>query len=55
MLTTGFKLWFGIFVAALGAAVFAGYTSGGDETGPISFAWKGTVGNHVSYGLLMTA
>ncbi|MBC8364408.1 MAG: hypothetical protein H8E59_05370 [Actinobacteria bacterium] len=55
MLTTGFKLWFGIFVAALGAAVFAGYTSGGDETGPISLAWKGTVGNHVSYGLLMTA
>ena len=38
MLTTGFKLWFGIFVAALGAAVFGGYTSGGDETGPISFA-----------------
>ena len=55
MLTTGFKLWFGIFVAAFGGAVFAGYTSGGNETGPISFAWKGTVGNHISYGLLMTA
>jgi hypothetical protein len=54
MLTTGFKLWFGIFVAAFGAAVFAGYTSGGDETGPLTVAWKGAVGNHVSYGLLIS-
>jgi hypothetical protein len=55
MFTTGFKLWFGIFVAAFGAASFAGYTSGGDQTGPISVAWKGAVGNHISYGLLVTA
>ena len=55
MLTTGFKLWFGVFAAAVGAAVFAGYTSGGDETGPLSLAWKGAVGNHVSYGLFVTA
>ena len=55
MFTTGFKLWFGVFVAAFGAASFAGYTSGGDETGPISLAWKGAVGNHVSYGLFVGA
>jgi len=55
MFTTGFKLWFGVFLAAFGAASFAGYTSGGDETGPISLAWKGAVGNHVSYGLFVGA
>ena len=53
MLTTGFKLWFGLFLAAVFAAVFAGYTSGATETGPISLGWKGGVGNHVSYTILV--
>ena len=35
------------------AAIFAGYTTGGTETGPISLGWKGGVGNHVVYTLLM--
>ena len=35
------------------SAVFAGYTTGGTETGPISLGWKGGVGNHVVYTLLM--
>ena len=55
MLTTGFKLWFGLFMGAMLAAVFAGYTSGATETGPISMGWKGGVGNHVSYVILVTA
>ena len=55
MLTTGFKLWFGLFMGAVLAAVFAGYTSGGTEPGPISMGWKGGVGNHVSYVILVTA
>ncbi|HJL83160.1 MAG TPA: hypothetical protein QGF43_04535 [Acidimicrobiales bacterium] len=55
MLTTGFKLWFGFFVAAFSAAVFAGYTSGATETGPISLGWKGGVGNHVTYVLFVVA
>ena len=55
MLTTGFKLWFGLFMGAVLAAVCAGYTSGGTETGPISMGWKGGVGNHVSYVILVTA
>ena len=53
MLTTGFKFWFGLCVAMVIAAVFAGYTTGGTETGPISLGWKGGVGNHVAYTLLM--
>jgi len=55
MLTTGFKLWFGLFVAVFLAAVFAGYTSGATETGPVSLGWKGGVGNHVSYTILVFA
>lgn len=55
MLTTGFKLWFGLFTAVVFAAVFAGYTSGATETGPISLGWKGGVGNHVSYTILVFA
>ena len=55
MLTTGFKLWFGFAVAAMMAAVFAGYTSGATETGPVSIGWKGGVGNHVSYIILIFA
>ncbi len=55
MLTPGFKLWCGASIFAFSVAVFAGYTSGGDETGPVSLAWKGAVGNHVSYGLIVTA
>ena len=54
MLTTGFKLWFGLCVVMVVAAVFSGYTTGGTETGPISLGWKGGVGNHVVYTLLMT-
>ena len=55
MLTTGFKLWFGFAVAVVMAAVFAGYTSGATETGPVSIGWKGGVGNHVSYTILIFA
>jgi len=55
MLTTGFKLWFGLVVAAFTAAVFVGYTTGGTETGPLTLGWKGAVGNHIAYGIFMMA
>ena len=55
MLTTGFKLWFGLLIAAFTAAVFVGYTTGGTETGPLTLGWKGAVGNHIAYGILMMA
>ncbi len=54
MLTTGFKFFFGLFVALLGAALVYGYASGGNHTGPISLGWKGGVGDHIGYGVLVT-
>jgi hypothetical protein len=53
MLTTGFKFWIGLCTVMMAAAVFAGYTTGGTETGPVSLGWKGGVGNHVAYVLLV--
>jgi len=53
MLTIGFKFWIGLCAVMLVAAVFAGYTTGGTETGPVSLGWKGGVGNHVAYVLLV--
>ena len=55
MLTTGCKLGFGFAMAVALAAVFAGYSSGATETGPLSIGWKGGVGNHVSYTILIFA
>lgn len=53
MFTTSFKLYFGMAVGALVAAITFGYTTGGNHTGPISLGWKGGVGNHVGYVLLI--
>ena len=53
MLTTSFKLYFGMAVGALVAAITFGYTTGGSNTGPISFGWKGAVGNHTGYLILI--
>ena len=53
MLTKGTKFWLGLCLAAMVAAAFAGYTTGGDETGPLTLGWKGAVGNHIVYGTLM--
>ncbi|MDH3706761.1 MAG: hypothetical protein OES57_11895 [Acidimicrobiia bacterium] len=53
MLTTGFKTFAGWAIAlAIGAVVF-GYTTGGDSVGPVSMGWKGGVGNHVGYAILL--
>ena len=53
MLTTGFKLYFGMAFGAFVAAVTFGYTTGGNNTGPISLGWKGSVGNHTGYLILV--
>ena len=53
MFTTSFKLYFGMAVGALVAAVTFGYTTGGNHTGPLSLGWKGGVGNHVGYVILV--
>lgn len=54
MLTTGFKLYMGLFVAAFASAVAFGYTTGGSHLGPLTVGYKGAVGDHVGYGILIT-
>ena len=53
MFTTGFKFFFGLAIALMGAAVIVGYATGGGHVGPITWGWKGGVGDHVSYIVLM--
>lgn len=55
MITTGFKLFFGFFLAALTAAVLFGYTSGGNHLGPVTAGYKGAVGNQAGYTILLGA
>ena len=53
MIPTGFKLYFGIAIAAATAAAIGGYSSGGSVVGPISAGYKGGVGDQVSYVVLV--
>lgn len=53
MFTTGFKFFFGTAMVLAVAAVIYGYASGGDTIGPISLGWKGGVGEHLGYGVLV--
>ncbi len=59
MTTTGSKFAFGSAVLALIAAFFVAVSTVGREigmaelTGPISIGWKGPVGNHVAYAILL--
>ena len=53
MFTTGFKFFFGLFAAFCAAALVYGYTTGGNHVGPLSLGWKGGVGDHIGYGLLV--
>ena len=53
MFTTGFKFFFGMFAVLSAAAVVYGYSTGGGHVGPISLGWKGGVGDHVGYGVLV--
>lgn len=53
MFTTGFKFFFGLFSAFTAAALAYGYTTGGNHVGPLSLGWKGGVGDHIGYGVLV--
>ncbi len=53
MFTTGFKFFFGLFSVFVLAAIIYGYSTGGDNVGPLSLGWKGGVGDHIGYGLLL--
>ena len=53
MFTTGFKFFFGLCVALAVSAVVYGYTTGGSHVGPITLGYKGAVGEHLGYGVLL--
>ena len=53
MLTTGFKLYLGYFFGAVAAAVVFGYTTGGNHLGPLTAGYKGSVGDHLGYTILL--
>ncbi len=53
MITTGFKFFFGLAAFAVTAAVVGGYTSGGGGSGPAVWGWKGGIGDHLGYIVLM--
>src|SRR5688572_8721478 len=53
MLTTGFKLYLGYAIGALTAAVLHGYTTGGTHLGPLTVGFKGAVGEHTGYAVLL--
>ncbi len=55
MFTWGSKYLFGVFVAAYLAAIAYGLVTGGGPVGVISFGYKGGVGDHVGYTMLMSA
>src|SRR5690606_33732956 len=53
MITTGTKLYAGYLAAALLGAVVYGYTTGGNHVGPLTLGYKGSVGDHFGYGILL--
>jgi hypothetical protein len=55
MITTGTKWFFGLGVVALILAAAYGWTTGGSGLGPVSAGYKGAVGDHFGYGVLLTA
>lgn len=55
MITTGTKWFFGLGVVTLILAAAYGWTTGGSGLGPVSVGYKGSVGDHFGYGILLTA
>ncbi len=55
MFTTGFKFYFGLALGIAAAAVIYGYTTGGGGAGPAVWGWKGGIGDHLGYVVLMGA
>jgi len=53
MITTGSKLFYALAGVLLVAAVVYGYSTGGGEIGPLSVGYKGGVGDHLGYGILL--
>lgn len=55
MITTGSKFFYGLAALLAVAAVAYGYSSGGGGVGPLSAGYKGGVGEHLGYGILLGA
>lgn len=55
MITTGSKWFFGLGFVSLVLAAAYGWTTGGNGLGPVSVGYKGGVGDHFGYGLLLAA
>jgi hypothetical protein len=54
MFTTGSKWFLGLGLSALVLAWAYGWTTGGNGLGPLTFGYKGGVGDHLGYALLMS-
>ena len=54
MFTTGSKWFFGLGLLGLVLAAAYGWTSGGDGLGPLTAGYKGGVGDHFGYTVLLT-
>jgi hypothetical protein len=54
MITTGSKWFFGLGLVALVLAAAYGWTTGGDGLGPLTAGYKGGVGDHFGYTLLLS-
>jgi hypothetical protein len=55
MITTGSKWFFGLGVVSLVLAAAYGWTTGGNGLGPVTAGYKGGVGDHFGYGILLSA
>lgn len=55
MITPGTKWFLGLGGVMLVLAAIYGWTTGGDGLGPLTMGYKGGVGDHFGYGLLVTA
>jgi hypothetical protein len=55
MITTGSKWFFSLGLVSLVLAAAYGWTTGGNGTGPLTMGYKGGVGDHFGYGVLITA
>jgi hypothetical protein len=55
MITTGTKWFLGLGMVTLALAAGYGWATGGDRLGPVTAGYYGGVGDHLGYGLLLTA
>lgn len=55
MITTGTKWFLGLGIVTFVLAAAYGWSTGGEALGPLSMGQMGPVGDHLGYGLLMTA